>query len=428
MCHNPANGTTEVPNKQACADAVKRITGEEYPVTNMNHNFYPHGCSFDAATKTANWRSHTWEWSKAWKWRDWSEKYQNGEFKGIIPDNSCRAFDGNCDAPAPTTSDSLSKYNRRPCPPYSDTSDCEGYEALPVSCQSTGKWAKFTCVCAKIEKASVPQVVGASMCSGDSFTCEEACAGASRGDARAVVNSFSTKSACVGDAVNPGKVTARAMCCADGWQEWWKRVDNGLTFRPGPYSDGEGGRRYHWNKVVAARSKMQGQNPYVLGWLPNLAVLIGAPLIVSLVYAIYAFCKVDDLDYLGNVMHNNSTDENHVDIYSYFDAVAKEKPTLIMHIVCYHNETRTTGSGNDRRTQNVTVVTWRGSREIQYLSWYDQSQRPEDLERYPFIKLLSKKAPIAFANAATEQHVSEQRQRFQDENRHCDRSLHDQYK
>ena len=67
-----------------------------------------------------------------------------------------------------------------------------------------------------------------------------------------------------------------------------------------------------------------------------------------------------------------------------------------MRIECYHMETRTSGSGKNRRTRRVRVVTWRGSREIQYATWYDQSQRPAGLDQFPVIKMLCKKTPITF--------------------------------
>lgn len=94
-----------------------------------------------------------------------------------------------------------------------------------------------------------------------------------------------------------------------------------------------------------------------------------------------------------------------------------------MRIECYHMETRTSGSGKNRRTRRVRVVTWRGSREIQYATWYDQSQRPEGLEQFPVIKMLCKKTPVTFADPNTERHVSEQRRQFQAENRHRDVSM-----
>ena len=101
----------------------------------------------------------------------------------------------------------------------------------------------------------------------------------------------------------------------------------------------------------------------------------------------------------------------------------KEKPKLSMRIECYHMETRTSGSGKNRRTRRVKVVTWRGSREIQYATWYDQSQRPAGLDQFPVIKMLCKKTPITFADAHTEQHIAGQRRQFQNENRHRDRSM-----
>lgn len=158
-------------------------------------------------------------------------------------------------------------------------------------------------------------------------------------------------------------------------------------------------------------------------WMPSLAVLIATPLIVILLYACSALCCAADLDYLSNVMRDDGGNNQHLDIYNYFDAVTKEKPKLTMNIECYHMEQRTTGSGKNRRTRQVKVVTWRGSREIQFLTWYDQSQKPEGLGRFPVIKMLSKKTPIRYADAHTEQHVAEQRRNFQAENRHRDRNM-----
>ena len=116
-----------------------------------------------------------------------------------------------------------------------------------------------------------------------------------------------------------------------------------------------------WETVVQSRLKTSVR---LMEWMPSLALLIATPLIVILLYAFHAFCFAKDLVYLGNVMRDAGGDAKHLDIYSYFEAVTKERPKLSMSIECYHMETRTSGSGKNRRSRRVRVVTWRGRREI----------------------------------------------------------------
>ena len=211
------------------------------------------------------------------------------------------------------------------------------------------------------------------------------------------------------------------MCCADGFQTLWETGFSSDEIAPDPNGYESRKRREIWNEVVSARRKRLGG--FSMDWMPAIIVLTVMPLVVILLYAGPALLCVNDLAYLSNVMRDDGGDEKHLDIYSYFEAVTKEKPTLTMIIECYHMETRTSGTGKNRKSRRVRVVTWRGSREIQYQTWYDQSQRPEGLAQFPVVKMLCNKSPITFADTHTEEHVTEQRRRFQAENRHRDHRM-----
>lgn len=146
------------------------------------------------------------------------------------------------------------------------------------------------------------------------------------------------------------------------------------------------------------------------------------PLVVIL-YMFHAVYKASDLNYLSNQLRNSAEVSDPAQVYdvmAYFNALALEKPKLTMTVECYHNERRTTGAGKNRRTRNVKVVTHRATRMIQFGSWYDQTDRPTGLENWSVVKLCVKKAPIAFADQQTRDHVMAQKQQFQMENRHRD--------
>ena len=99
------------------------------------------------------------------------------------------------------------------------------------------------CICAPSDKALkeatevAPNLAGASACGSQDFTCEDACRFSKKGNGRAVIDVHSSKAACLIDAIEPGKVTARAMCCADGFQTFWYKSysDDYATQNPNVY-------------------------------------------------------------------------------------------------------------------------------------------------------------------------------------------------
>ena len=130
-------------------------------------------------------------------------------------------------------------------------------------------------------------------------------------------------------------------------------------------------------------------------------------------------CYADDINYLTNIM-TNVGDPNKSNADEYFDMVTREKASLVMHVDCYHYETRTTGSGKNRSTKRVKVTTHRGVRNMKFNNWHDQTDSPTGLERFGVVKVLSIKDPITFADQYTSTEVNKQREQFKMENRHRD--------
>ena len=54
------------------------------------------------------------------------------------------------------------------------------------------------------------------------------------------------------------------------------------------------------------------------------------------------------------------------DLIQKVDAMRKASPSLGIHVCCSHTETRTTGSGKDRRTETHTVVTYSNTEDFPY--------------------------------------------------------------
>ena len=330
MCEDKAKKTVDVSTADECKESVRQFMIAMHSaeladqiVFSERSKYYgniPHGCSVNVEAKRAYFRTRAPGKTRRAHWDDWYAQpwvtsVSNGWVPGgSIPDNSCEdhTFNGRCDM-------SLSRgVTGSLCPPITDTADCElTYDELPTSCQSVGPhWSSYTCLCASGTPTvtSAPSIAGASACSSASFTCDEACAGISKGSGRAVVDAFNTKAACLADATTPGKVTARATCCADGFPVWWDTYK--LIADPDDY-DARMWRK-DWEQVVAAR---RAQAYFAMEWMPAHAVLVATPLIVILLYAGLAFCCTKDLDYLSNVMRDDGGDEKHLDIYGYFEAV-----------------------------------------------------------------------------------------------------------
>ncbi len=162
----------------------------------------------------------------------------------------------------------------------------------------------------------------------------------------------------------------------------------------------------------------------VLDRIEPIFFCIFCPILITW-YANHSFNSASDMNYLANIMRDvpdngGGNGGGRPTAYGYFDRLCAEKPTLTMHVECFHHERRTSGSGKNRRTRRVKVVTYRGSRAIQFGSWYDQSDKPTGLEAFSVIKMSIKKVPITFADQQTATSVQQQKERFQNENRHRD--------
>ena len=148
--------------------------------------------------------------------------------------------------------------------------------------------------------------------------------------------------------------------------------------------------------------------------IPFLALMIACPLLL-LFYVCHGMCYADDINYLTNIM-TNVGDPNKSNADEYFDMVTREAASLVMHVDCYHYETRTTGSGKNRSTKRVKVTTHRGVRNMNFNNWHDQTDSPTGLERFGVVKVLSIKDPITFADQYTSTEVNKQREQFKMEN------------
>jgi len=90
-------------------------------------------------------------------------------------------------------------------------------------------------------------------------------------------------------------------------------------------------------------------------------------------------------------------------------------PRINMHVECYHYETRTTGSGKNRRTRQVKVVTHRASQPIQYGAWRDVSTRVEGLATHGIVRVEMQKG-ITYHDQLTFQWFEAQRHMFRASN------------
>ena len=149
-----------------------------------------------------------------------------------------------------------------------------------------------------------------------------------------------------------------------------------------------------------------------VGWVFIWIVIVC--LFLILWYVGHALYNASDLDYLANILRDTGEQGSH-DVLEYFDELAKEKPEMVMTIKCYHWEKG--GKGNRVRIQVFTHVQ---TRQIQFGSWYDQSDRPLGLSDFSVVKLSVEKVPIMFADQETQDSVNAQRQAFQNEHQNCD--------
>ena len=146
-----------------------------------------------------------------------------------------------------------------------------------------------------------------------------------------------------------------------------------------------------------------------VGWVFIWIVIVC--LFLILWYVGHALYNASDLDYLANILRDTGEQGSH-DVLEYFDELAKEKPEMVMTIKCYHWE----NVRGDRRE----VLTHVQTRQIQFGSWYDQSDRPLGLSDFSVVKLSVEKVPIMFADQETQDSVNAQRQAFQNEHQNCD--------
>ena len=152
-----------------------------------------------------------------------------------------------------------------------------------------------------------------------------------------------------------------------------------------------------------------------------LVLMICFPILIMF-YFWTSLASSQDLDYLSNIMRDVG-DPNKSSVMEYFEKLKLERCCLSMNIECYHHEQRTTGSGKNRSTHTVKVVTARGHRNIHFDDWWDQTDTPTELERFEVVKVLCKLDPVSFADEASKINVEGQRARFKQEYRNRDRHM-----
>lgn len=124
-----------------------------------------------------------------------------------------------------------------------------------------------------------------------------------------------------------------------------------------------------WNWIIMILTWL-GALFLVLAHIFNLAfgARIASIVCFSLCYLIYfinCFCS-HTFSYL-----NNQTESS--DIYETMQKLFYTPAYLVMHVECYHYETRTTRTKHGTRTRRVKVVTHVASERVYFKSWRDIS-------------------------------------------------------
>jgi len=109
-------------------------------------------------------------------------------------------------------------------------------------------------------------------------------------------------------------------------------------------------------------------------------------------------------------------------LQTYIDDLRGTKMRVFASVECYHTESRTTGSGKNRKTKTVTIVTFRGSREFEYESCKDRSPSSVAGGKFSVIRVDSSASHIY---GTTETHTAAQalKDALVAENRHRDRKI-----
>ena len=176
--------------------------------------------------------------------------------------------------------------------------------------------------------------------------------------------------------------------------------------------------------VVLSNSKNSKSIPIdldIIRYIPMLTLMICFPFLIMF-YFWTSLASSQDLDYLSNIMRDVG-DPNKSSAMEYFEKLKSEKCCLLMNIECYHHEQRTTGSGKNRSTKTVKVVTARGQKKIHFDKWWDETDTPTELERFEVVKVLCKLEPVSFADEASKINVEGQRARFKQEYQNRDRHM-----
>ncbi len=141
--------------------------------------------------------------------------------------------------------------------------------------------------------------------------------------------------------------------------------------------------------------------------------------VAVLLYYILVLCSSNFRYFMGQ------TDASK--IYEEMDQMFKSPPHIVMNIVCYHYETRTTHTHHkghtSTSTHTVRVVTHTASQDFVYRSWrdisglfrLDTSEAAKD-ESMAFVKL-ELSTDITFSNDGTADDFNEARERFKAANR-----------
>ena len=118
-------------------------------------------------------------------------------------------------------------------------------------------------------------------------------------------------------------------------------------------------------------------------------------------YLWHGIFMASDLEYLTNC----------VDASDYFKTLARQRPTLIMSIQCYHYA-----------LPCVKVFTFRASRLIKFTRWHDQSDLPTELDDKSAVKISVINRTVQYADEYTARHIASEIEDFK--NRHSFQDRH----
>lgn len=185
----------------------------------------------------------------------------------------------------------------------------------------------------------------------------------------------------------------------------------GIVVGPLFISSATQGQRYRYQRTTG---------PQPGNWFPGIATstqlitggvvtaFSGLFIFIYFCINICCTCKSKIVMYLGN-QNNASGTENML------ATMQSNAPTLMMHVRCYHYETRTSGSGKNRRSRRVRVETHAASQAIVYNTWRDVSTSVTGLANHGMVRVSVKKT-FTYNDEQTFMHFEEQRLTFRREN------------